>query len=359
MININRSKYFFLALFIVLIYLSYRIVRPVLTPIIIAALLAYIFKPVYKILYKKTKRKNLSSFILTIFVIIVITLPSVFILNSIIREAAVSSVVIKQRIVSGNILGVKCTDKDNFMCGMSKYVKKVTSDPETRYFIDSTIKDISDSITKSITNLIIAFPRRILDIAILFFVMFYLFRDGGAFIKKIRGLLPIKEKYKKEIFEQMNEVTFAVINGYIIVGVIQGILGSFIFFALGVSSPILWGIMIMLLSILPFIGPTLIWVPGSLFLFLSGYVDGNTSTALKGIILLLCGLFVFSPIDNILKPKIIGNKTEIHPAVIIIGLIGGMFLFGFVGFLLGPLTLTLLVTIINIYEKEKLLFEAD
>jgi len=328
-------------------------VKPVITPIVIAALLAYIFSPVYRLMHKKIKKKSLCSFIITFFVIIVIALPSIFILKGIIREAAISSIVIKQKIVTGNILGIECTAKESSICKLSNYIKEFTSDPKNRYFIDSTIKDVSSSVTKYVTNLIIAFPRRILDIAILFFVMFYLFRDGGAFMKRIKSLFPIREQYKEQIVKRLNEVTYAVIYGYIIIGVIQGILGSFIFFVLGVSSPILWGIMIMLLSIIPFIGPTLVWIPGSLFFFLSGYMDGNASVAIKGIILLLCGLFVFSPIDNILKPKIIGKKTEIHPTIIIIGLIGGMFLFGFIGFLLGPLILTLLVTFINIYEKEK------
>ena len=361
MIKITKniySKYLFLSLFLILIYLSYRIIKPFISPIIIAGLLAYIFYPIYKRVYKKIKRKNLSSFIVTLIIIITITLPFSFILNSIIKEATVSSVIIKQRITTGNILGVKCTDKDSFICGLSKYVREFTTDSRNRYYIDTTIKDISSFITKSITSFILEFPKRILDVIILFFIMFYLFRDGNLFLKKIKSLFPVKDQYKEQIVEQLNEVTYAILYGYIIIGLIQGVLGAFIFFVLGVSSPILWGIMIMLLSIIPFIGPTLIWVPASVFLFLTGYIDSDTTVALKGIILLVYGLLVFSPVDNILKPKIIGNKTEVHPTFIILGLIGGMIMFGFIGFLLGPLILTLLVTFIDIYEKERKWFKA-
>jgi predicted PurR-regulated permease PerM len=359
-IEINKvtySKYFFLSLFLGLIYLSYKIVKPLVSPIIIAALLVYIFNPIYKGLNNKIKRKNLSSLIMTIAIILIITIPFIFVLNSIIKEAAITSVIASQKISTGNIFGVRCTDKDNFLCGLSERVKNFASDPKKRYYIDSTIKGISSFVTGQISGFIIAVPRRIFDIVVLFFVMFYLFRDKDMFIKKIKELLPIKQEYKEQIIKQINEVTSAIIYGYLIVGVIQGTILAILFFIFGLSSPILWGILMMILSILPVIGPTIIWIPGSILLFISGYMEGNTGLAIKGIILLLFGLFIFTPIDNIVKPKMIGNKTKIHSTFIIIGLIGGIIMFGFIGFVIGPLILALLVTFIDIYEKEKQWFK--
>ncbi|MFQ5620928.1 MAG: AI-2E family transporter, partial [Candidatus Nanoarchaeia archaeon] len=144
-----------------------------------------------------------------------------------------------------------------------------------------------------------------------------------------------------------------VIYGSLVIALIQGALGALGFMIFGVGSPILWGLVMSLFALVPFIGTPIIWGPAGLLLVIDGFVDGQTNLVAKGIGLLIYGTLVISTVDNILKPKLIGKKAKIHPIVVLIGVLGGLSLLGFVGFVVGPLVLALFEALIEVYEKEK------
>ncbi|MDP3765715.1 MAG: AI-2E family transporter, partial [Nanoarchaeota archaeon] len=152
---------------------------------------------------------------------------------------------------------------------------------------------------------------------------------------------------------KFHHVTYGVFYGNITIAIVQGILGIIGFALLGVPSPILWGFVMMLFALVPYFGSAIIWLPAALNLIFIGYLQNDSSLIIRGTILIAYGVLVISTIDNILKPKLIGSKAKIHPILVLIGVLGGLSLFGFIGFILGPLMLALLVTFIDVYEKEK------
>ena len=192
-----------------------------------------------------------------------------------------------------------------------------------------------------------------LDMFIVLFVMFFLFRDGKIFIDKIERIMPLKSKYRKHVFKKLNDMAYAVIYGSIIIAIIQGALGGIGFLMFGLPSPILWGIVMMFASLIPYVGSSLIWLPASLILIFSGYVNSDSTLMVKGILFILYGVFIIGTIDNILKPKIIGDKGGLHPVLVLLGVVGGLNLLGFIGVIIGPIVLAMLVTFIGIYEEEK------
>ena len=145
----------------------------------------------------------------------------------------------------------------------------------------------------------------------------------------------------------------AVIYGSLIIAIAQGTLGGIGFFIFGLPSPLLWGVIMVFASLLPYIGTSVIWLPASLFLIFNGYASMETALITKGILLMLYGIFIIGTIDNILKPKLIGDKSGLHPVLVLLSVIGGINFLGFIGVIIGPMIIAALVTFINIYEEEK------
>ena len=136
--------------------------------------------------------------------------------------------------------------------------------------------------------------------------------------------------------------------GQIVVGMVQGVLAWLGFYLLGVPNPVLWGSLTAVISIIPLLGAVLVWVPIVIYLTLAATMTGEYWRAIT---LLFYGTFIISLIDNVLKPKIVGERAKIHPLVILFGILGGIQLFGIPGILIGPLVLTIFDVMIEIYKE--------
>ena len=178
----------------------------------------------------------------------------------------------------------------------------------------------------------------------MFFVMFYGFREAEAFIARIRQLLPLEPKLKESLFYEVRTITQAVLYGQVMTAVIQGTLGAIGLLAFGVSNWLFWGAIMIIMAFLPVLGTPIVWVPAAVGLIL----DGETGRAVG---LLIYGSTIVMNIDNFLRPRLMSGHTKVHPVLILIGVLGGLKVFGFVGMLVGPLILALLVAFIKFYEQ--------
>lgn len=356
-VKINSEIYrklFFIVFLTGILALSFFIVKPFLTVILFSLVLAYIFYPVYKKLNKKIKNKNIASFIVTIVILLLIVIPSFIALNTVSRQAIFLYSASKDSILTGEFFVGKCVeDSDNLGCKVANLIKGFFSHPQTRQQLSTIIKEATDFFVKKVRDFLFSIPTRIINFFVMVFITFFLFRDGKELVMKVESLLPLKKTHKKRVFVKFNDTAFAVIYGSIIVAIIQGALGGIGFFAAGIKSPLMWAVIMMFFALVPFVGTAIIWLPAALILIFSGYIESNTSIMVKGIFLLLYGTFVISLIDNLLKPKIIGDKAKVHPVLILLGVLGGLQFFGFIGIIVGPLILALLVAFIQIYEEEK------
>jgi predicted PurR-regulated permease PerM len=274
------------------------------------------------------------------------------VLNTISKEAYTTYLLSRQKITSGLFLE-ECDPADKPLCKTTNYLIDKANDPQIRYYIETTIKETTTKITDSISNILFSIPIFILDLFIILFVMFFLFRDGKIFVYKIERLLPLKDRFRQHVFKKLNDMTYAVIYGSIIIAIIQGTLGGIGFLVFGLPSPLLWGAVMTFAALIPYVGSSIIWLPASLILIFNGYFNLETTLIVKGILFMLYGMFVIATIDNILKPKIIGDKAGLHPILVLLGVVGGLSLFGFIGIILGPIIFAMLVAFIDIYEEEK------
>ena len=345
-------KIVFTFIFIILILVSFLIIKPFLTAVLTGIIFSYIFYPVYLRINKKIPNKNFSSLITSALVIVIITLPLFFMLNTISKEARTIYIFSRQKMISESFI-TECQPADKPLCIINNYISEKADDPQLRYYFDTTVKEATTKITDTISNILFSIPIFILHLFIVLFVMFFLFKDGKIFVDKIERILPLKGKYRNHVFKKLNDMAYAVVYGSIIIAIIQGTLGGIGFLIFGLPSPLLWGLIMIFTALIPYIGSSVIWFPASLILLFNGYVNMETTLVIKGILLMLYGIFVVGTIDNILKPKIIGNKGGLHPVLVLLGVVGGLNFLGFVGIIVGPIILAMLVTFIKIYEEEK------
>lgn len=349
------SRYIVFLIILIFAWLVFLIINPFINAILAGIIISYIFYPLYKQINKLFKKNAISAFITSILVILVITTPIAFLLNTISREAYVSYIVVKQKVLHGDLFGIDCNTEENLLCSVSNFFKEVISDPKNRYYIEDTIQRTTSYIIDNASSFILSFPVLLLNLFIIIFLMFYLFKDGKAIFNKIKELLPFKKAYQERIFNRFSNILYAVIYGQLLIALIQGTLGGIGFFIFGIPSPILWGITMAFFALIPLVGPPVIYLPVALFQIFTGLSQADNSLVTKGILLLLYGVFVVSSIDNLLRPKLIGDRAKIHPVLVLLGVVGGLKLFGIVGLVIGPVILAMFMTIVRIYEEKKLI----
>ena len=346
--NNNFSKNFFLAALLALVILSFIIINPFIIAISSAAILAYIFYPLHKRMSKKINNR-LSAAIILIILILVVTVPMYFIANSLTKEGYSLFITVKQNLASGALKEADCAVNPPVFCEFNNRVVRFFQDEQVKFYVEDAISKFSTYIVNQTAGFIAKLPIVIIDLLVMFFLIYYFLLDGPRFIEKIKGSIPLRKHHVDHIIQEFNNFTFATLYGNLITATIQGVIGGITFFLLGLQTPILAGFAMAFFAFLPFIGTPIIWIPAAIGLL----VTGETT---KGIILLLIGVFIISTIDNIIKPEIIGKRTKLHPAAVLVGILGGIFLMGPIGIIVGPLIFSLLISFIEVYYKEGLGF---
>jgi predicted PurR-regulated permease PerM len=213
--------------------------------------------------------------------------------------------------------------------------------------LNSALDQVRQSIVTLAPNILGSISELVLGLFIMFFVMFYGFREGRGFMTYLKALLPLEQSLKDSLFEELRTVTQAVLYGQVLTAVIQGGLGGLGLLVAGVPNALFWGAIMIIFAFLPVLGTPLIWVPAGVGLLLDGAVT-------RGVFLLIYGATIVMNIDNFLRPKLVSGRTKVHPVLILIGVLGGLKVFGFIGMLVGPLILAILVALIKFYEQNYL-----
>lgn len=281
--------------------------------------------------------------------------PMVLVINGIKSQAYVNYLFIKQKIFTGNIFDIECFEDGSFACKVSDFIYDIMSNPQIRYYIESSSQRLGDFIISRASDFIFSVPLMAISFFIMLFIVFYLLRDGKKIMESIEEALPIKKAHRTKVVNKFRDVTFAVFYGTIFVALIQGLLGALGFLYFGIPAAFLWGLVMAFFALIPFVGTPIVWLPVALYGILDGMLQNDTVLLTKGIVLLIWGTFVVSGIDNIIKPKIIGDRAKIHPVLVLLGVLGGIQFFGPIGIFIGPIILALSVTFIQIYREERIL----
>lgn len=185
----------------------------------------------------------------------------------------------------------------------------------------------------------------LISLAVMLYLLFFLFRDGKSLAYRVRKAIPLDDRRTDHIVSKFVSVVKATVRGNVVIAVIQGSLGGVTFWLLGIEAPLLWGVVMAVLSLLPAVGAFLVWAPFAAYLLLTGEYT-------RGIILVAVGALVISTIDNLLRPVLVGRETRLPDYVVLISTLGGLSLIGMNGFVLGPLIAALFIAVWSLFTDD-------
>jgi predicted PurR-regulated permease PerM len=214
--------------------------------------------------------------------------------------------------------------------------------------VQTSIEEFSKKAVELIARAINRISRETFElistVLITFFTLFYFFRDGPALLKRLKELSPLSTRYEDELIHRFLSVSRATFRGILLVAIIKGVLGGLTFRAFGIEAAVLWGVVMMFLSILPMVGIWVVMCPAALIMFLNGDLW-------QGVLMLGAALVVGS-VDNILEPVLIGRQSGMHDLLVFFSMLGGLVVFGVTGFIVGPVIAALFLALLDIYGIE-------
>jgi predicted PurR-regulated permease PerM len=324
---VNIQVILFFALLIIITVLFGYILKPFFLAIFWAALLASIFSPLYQLLNKKFRRPNLGATITFISILIIFILPAGFIISLLINE----SLDIYQALNSGGSQWIEKIKTAINSVSHNPILARLNLDED---FLVAKSADVFKGITNYIFENLSALTQNtilfLVQFAVMLYTLFYFLRDGKNFIESISNHLPLDKRHSEMFINQFLTTARATLKFTLVIGGIQGILGGIVFYIAGVERALIWGLLMVAFSIVPAIGCAIIWAPAGIIMLFMGHIW-------QGIMILIFGLVVITTVDNLLRPILLGKDIQMHSLLIFLSTLGGIGLFGFSGFVLGPL----------------------
>lgn len=349
--NKEMNKYLFILILVILAYMSYLLIKPYLITIITAMITTLVFYPVYKRINKKINRSSVSSALTIVIILAILVIPSIFITQSIANETYGFYRSVESYLDDEELFPEECSSSWCTLLSQVKEYINIFKDEQTfkesLKSFGSIAKDYSLTYGK---GLLVVLGNFVIKFFVFLFVLYYLFIEGENFIDYVKKTLPIDKKYQKELVEKAKNTLYAVLYGNFLTGFIQTLFAVILYYILGVPSPLFFGLITFIGAIT--IGTWIAWAPVGVWMLLQGIFTSNNPLVVKAVILLVVGVVVISMMDNFVRPYLIKRMTDTNIVVILLGLLGGIKLFGFVGVFIGPVILALFLVAVRIYTEK-------
>ncbi len=340
----HLQRTFFVGLLLLVTIAFLWLIRGFLQPIFWAVALGIVFYPLHlRVLARLGQRAGIAAGLSTVFTLFVVVIPIVVIAAAVTAEAAQ----LYQQLRSGNIsLAELYTRVAAAVPMLDGLLERVGMDAER---LAAQLSSSALTISQFMAGRALALGQDTLRITIFFFLMLYLLffflRDGEEMLRALIRALPFGDERERHLLERFAEVSRATIKGTIVVGVVQGTIGGISFALLGINAPALWGVVMALLSIVPALGPALVWIPAAIILLVSGQV-------VKALILVAVGTLIIGLADNLLRPVLVGRDTRMPDYLILLSTLGGLAGFGLAGVVIGPLIAAFFLSVWQMAAEE-------
>jgi predicted PurR-regulated permease PerM len=326
---------------VIVTVLFFYIIKPFIYALFWAVILAGLFRPLYSKAEKKLHRPTISATIVLILICLIFILPLGFIASLLLTE-------------SMDIYQSLSNDNSQINVYVQKLTQLIKHNPYTdRLHLDDAaltakITELSKNVAGYIFENLTSFTKNtiqfMVQLGVMLYALFYFIRDGEKFRETILRLLPLEYDRDRILLKHFQKTANATLKVTLIIGGIQGILGGLLFLFTGIQGAILWGIMMIITAVIPVVGCALVWVPAGIFMI----VTGNLWT---GLFIFAFGSLVISMVDHFLRPILLGNDVSMHPLLIFLSTMGGIIVFGFTGFIIGPIIMSLVVAVWSMYEE--------
>ena len=342
----NRlSLVFLLGLTAVALYLCYILVAPFLKSILFAAIVAVVFYPAHARIRCRIRNSNAAAAVCTAAVLLIIGGFSFFVGGAVVSglqdiyQSLSGSGESRERLITFIVQLI-----DRIVVWTSHYLP--ISVPNLQRAVLSEAEKIVGSMLGATAGFLGALSSLGLNTFIAIFVLFFLLRDGKSMLRRAIVVLPLLPNQGRRLFNTMRETLHAIVYGTLAMAAIQGTLTGLAFWFLGLSSPVVWGLLATALAILPVVGTTLVWFPAAAMLVVGGHW-------MKGIVLIIWGLAVIHPVDNLLRPYLIGGRVKISALWVFFAVLGGLKMFGGIGLFIGPLILAVTAALFTFLREEQ------
>lgn len=334
------QSYTFIGLLIGITLIFFWMLRPYIYAIFWAAIMATIFYPVNRFILGKigSKRKSLAASITMILAILVFLIPL----------AGISSLVVNQAVNIYQEFGNEDTYNQ-----VSGYLQDVLELPYIKDLVGQInirekLAEWSSAISGYAYRILTSWGQNTLQFVIQFFIMlyalYYFIKDGDSILKQLMYIAPLGDKNEKKLYTDFVSTSKATLKGTLLIGLIQGTLGAVAFLITGIPGFAFWGLVMVILSIIPSVGASLVLIPAAIIMLLLG----NIWQAIVIIIFVV----IVSLVDNFLRVPLVGKDIQMHPLFIFFATLGGLLAFGISGIIIGPIITSFLLSVWGIYKKK-------
>lgn len=335
--NHQKSELYFLLILLAGIFiLTFFIFKPFFSALILAVVFATIFESLHKkVLAMTREKKSLAALITTVSVLGVVIAPLAFLGIQIFQEATQ----LYSFLVSNN----GAVELSYSIGDTLQSLKKFSPAPiELSFDASQYFKQGLSWLLQYLGLLFTSVAKVIVNVFIFLIALYYLFKDGHKLKKAVIALNPLRDIHGEIIFNKLALAINSVVRGSLMVAIVQGILTGLGFAIFGVPNATLWGSVATIAALIPGVGTALVTLPAILYLYFSGKILFASGLLIWGVVVGLA--------DNFLRPALVGREVQLHPFLILLSTLGGIVFFGPPGFLLGPLVLSLLFTLLEIYS---------
>jgi predicted PurR-regulated permease PerM len=326
-----------LAMTAVALYGCWLMLEPFLGVLTWAVVLVITFRPLQERLLARTRRPALSALLSSVLVVLAILVPLVFTVLAAARQLP-DFARNAQEVFTG-LLNPDAPVLGGVLRWLGRYVD--LEQLRSPQFLAQHLQDLAGPLAGRALGLAGGLVGVLVQAFFVVFAMYYLFRDGPRFAHWLVRVLPLEEAQGEEILKRTREMIEASVYGVIVLAVVQGALGGLAFFVLGLPNALLWGAVMVVLSVIPVTGSFLVWAPAAVYLAATGHWG-------KALLLTAWGLLVIGLIDNFLRPKVMGQKAGLHELLIFFAVLGGLVVFGVTGLVLGPVLLAVTLGLLDV-----------
>ena len=321
-----------LLILLILLVLSFFLVRPILLSIIFGGILAFIFYPLYRWINRKLGWKNVSALLSCILLLILIVLP-IWTVTPLLIDQSVKIYISAQQV--DFITPIETMFPGAFL--------SETASAEAELIIQSFLSKVTNSLMGSISNFILNLPVFFLHLIVVFFTFFFILRDKDELVKYVNSLMPFTKEVQKKLFNSSKAITTSVLYGQVVIGIIQGIVLGIGLIIFGVPNALFYTLLAVFAGVFPVVGTAIVWFPILIYLMIAG-------TTVQVIGILIFGI-ISSSLDNFIRPVIVSKMTKTNSSIVLVGMLGGLFMFGILGLILGPLILAYTLILLEFYRK--------
>jgi predicted PurR-regulated permease PerM len=336
----STARAFYILLLVGISVLFFFIARKFIMAVLMAAITAGVFWPVHTRILTLLEGRGLSAAVAMVGVILIILVPigiigyfTVSLLLDFAQELAQE--LQTTRNLLQQISGV--LEKIPVLRNI-KPVEAFRGERIVRFF-----QQFGDQIITRIGSLTADTALLFIQIFIYLYSLFFFLKEGDRILVRVFGILPLQKRYQNVVIERFVSVTRSVLKSTFIIGSIQGSIGGMALYLLGLKGAVLWGVVLMFLAVIPDVGAVIVWLPASIVLFAKGNPIGGGIMILVGLVIALSGY--------ILRPRLIGKEIRIHQILVLLGVLGGIALFGIFGFIIGPILMSLFVILWEMFRE--------